>query len=145
MQWRTTLAIVAASAALAVAGCGSSTSSASALRTGQQQTHQVDESSKGKTVSARVGDTVVVTLHSTYWQLAAPDSRLLTTDGAPVAGKGTSCPPVPGSGCGTLRETYRVAAAGTATIRAHRDSCGEALRCGPAQSDWSVKIDAHAA
>ena len=101
----------------------------------------VDETANGKTVTLARGGRLVVTLHSTYWQLAAPaDPKILAVSSEPVARPGPTCPSIPGTGCGTVTARYAAAGTGTTTLTAHRDSCGEALRCTPAQSDWSVTV-----
>jgi hypothetical protein len=99
----------------------------------------VSERSKGKTVRLRVGDTLVVTLHSTYWQLDRPSDRhVLRVKHRPVASKGRRCPSTPGLGCGTVRATYLAVANGTAVVAAHLSTCGEALRCSPAEGSWRI-------
>jgi hypothetical protein len=101
----------------------------------------VDDAANGTTVTLPRGARLTVTLHSTYWQLAAPaDAHVLAVSSAPAARPDPSCRSIPGTGCGTLTAVYTAAGTGTTMLTAHRDSCGEALRCTPAQSDWSVRI-----
>ncbi|HET7310567.1 MAG TPA: hypothetical protein VFJ17_04515 [Mycobacteriales bacterium] len=140
---RLAVALVPGSLALLVAAaCGGGGSSASLRSGGNPVTHQVSDTDSGATVQAHVGDDVVVTLHSTYWQVGDPSGGVLVAVGAPQAEPGgASCSPsVPGSGCGTVRADYRVAQAGTTRIVAGRVSCGEAMRCTGKQGRWSVTV-----
>jgi hypothetical protein len=145
------VAVVAVSVALGLAGCAGSSAPADSVAAGSggtpssatPQAFTVDEHQNGSTLHAHVGDTVAVTLHSTYWQLAAPGGSALTVVASPSPGTGgRDCPNIAGSGCGAVTASYRVSADGTATLTAHRDSCGEALRCGPKDSDWTLTIEA---
>jgi hypothetical protein len=137
-NWR--YAVIAGAAVLAAA-CGGSGGSTASTSVRSAKTIQVDDSSNGTTISAHVGDTVSVTLHNTYWTLATPSGQVLVTMTAPSAAPGgTQCPKLPGSGCGTVSASYRADAAGTTRLSAHRDSCGEAMRCGPGQGDWVVTV-----
>lgn len=134
-----------AGAVLAVAStitaCGGASSGARLQPGSEPATHQVSDSDRGTTVQARVGDDIVVTLHSTYWQLGKPAGAVLVAVGSPqTQAGGPSCSTVPGSGCGTIRADYRVATAGTARISAGRVSCGEAMRCTGSQGRWSVTV-----
>jgi hypothetical protein len=125
-----------------LAACGGA-STATVTPSSGGEVHAVSEGDSGSTVRARVGDTVSVSLHSTYWQLAPPAGNVLRPRGpATTATGGPGCPAVPGSGCGTLTQRFEVTADGTATIAAHRDSCGEAMRCAAGRGDWSVKVTA---
>ena len=105
------------------------------------RTVMADEQTNGQTVALRPGDHLTVVLHSTYWRFNAPsDPAVVSADGDPAyAGGGPRCGP-PGSGCGTVTAHYTAGHDGTATISADRTTCGEALRCTPAQSHWSVKV-----
>jgi len=106
------------------------------------RTVQVDESNNGQAVTLRPGDHLTAVLHSTYWQFDAPsDSGVVSADGDPVyAGGGPKCGP-PGSGCGTVTVRYTAGHDGRAVVSASRTSCGEAMRCTPAQSRWSVSVN----
>jgi hypothetical protein len=101
----------------------------------------LSEAANGTTATAAVGATITVVLHSTYWTFAPPSPPVLAADGVPTPRPGDGCgPTVPGSGCGTVTLVVRAAAPGTAAVSAARTSCGEALRCSPAQSAWSATI-----
>ena len=128
---------------LMTGACGGGGSSGGAkLQPGSEPTtHQVSDTDRGATVQAHVGDDIVVTLHSTYWQLVKPAGGVLVAVGSPqTQAGGPSCSTVPGSGCGTIRADYRVAQAGNTRISAGRVSCGEAMRCTGSQGRWSVSV-----
>ena len=108
--------------------------------------HQLDEKDNGKRLDVQFGDTLVVTLHSTYWSFQPTDGLAIQSLGQPATAPATNCRPpqnVTGSGCGTVTGTFNVGHIGTSTLKAHRDSCGEALRCTGKDADWSVTIVAH--
>jgi hypothetical protein len=99
----------------------------------------ISEADAGKTFTLRRGDHLTVVLHSTYWSFTSPPSKVMTPDGpASVAPDLGGC--VPGGGCGTVTIGYRADAAGSATLSAHRDSCGEARACTDGQGDWHVTV-----
>jgi hypothetical protein len=101
-----------------------------------------DEHDNGRTVRVAVGDTFRVTLHSTYWRFAeVPGGGTLLAVGAPRVVDSTPCHP--GEGCGTVTLTVRAGGSGTVTLSAHRDSCGEALACGPGQGAFSLAVEVH--
>jgi hypothetical protein len=106
-------------------------------------TVKVDESANGSTVKLARGDHLEVTLHSTYWQFeGSSDPAVVTADGGPRTGPGTNCPTYPGSGCGTVTQSFTAGRAGTARVSATRTTCGEAMACSPAQH-YSVTIHVH--
>ena len=97
----------------------------------------------GHTVTLAVGDTLVVTLSSTYWQFraAAPASvlHLVSSQITPEATQnGARC--VPGQGCGTNTATFLAAASGQATVSAARTSCGEAMLCTGGQGTFTLTV-----
>lgn len=104
----------------------------------------LSENSNGRSVSVAVGTRLNLTLHSTYWSLVAtrtaPDLRQIGhTKVVGVAPNGGGhC--VPGQGCGTLSAHFIAVHPGSVRLRATRTSCGEALRCSPAQSVWTVIV-----
>jgi hypothetical protein len=124
-----------AAAALLLAGCANGSSGDRSAATAPVP-HQIDEHANGTTVDAQLGDTIVVVLHSTYWSFDTPARVLqpLSTQPSP-----SHCTVV-GSGCGTVTATFNAAQVGTVTLHAHRDSCGEAMRCTGASADWSATV-----
>jgi hypothetical protein len=145
LRARTCGPAVALLAVTTLAGCGggSKTSGDATLGTGggHPAAHRLTDASNGSTLHARVGDTISVLLHSTYWQLTDPRDGELAPTASPVASPGgKGCPTIPGTGCGTMSAGYRVATAGTTTLAATRQSCGEAMRCTGSQGRWSVKV-----
>ena len=104
----------------------------------------LNENSNGRSVSVAVGTRLNLTLHSTYWSLVAsrtaPELRQIghTTVVGVAPNGGGHC--VPGQGCGTLSAHFIAVHPGSVRLRATRTSCGEALRCSPAQSVWTVVV-----
>lgn len=126
--------------AVIAAGCGSAGSDTTSGDQAVNGRLSLDTSANGKTVHVHLGDTVTVTLDSTYWSFL-PTGGLALQPFAPVAtAAGSACPKHPGSGCGTVTATYNVRRVGTSVVHAHRDTCGEALRCVGTQGDWSVTV-----
>jgi len=128
------------------AGC---TSAASAPRdttprhpTPHHRTVVIAEKDKGHVVQVHVGDTVRWVLHNTYWTFVPAGGGVLVKAGS----QDSPAPPsdvrscVPGQGCGTVEVDYRVAQTGRVVLRAHRVSCGEALRCTGDRGRFSVTI-----
>lgn len=125
---------------IGAAGCSGSNADSNAGDQAKHGTLTLDEKANGTTVHVHFGDTIVVTLHSTYWSFL-PTGTVALQPFAPVATvAGTNCGQPMGSGCGTVTATYNVGHVGTATLHAHRDSCGEALRCLGKDADWSVTV-----
>jgi hypothetical protein len=103
----------------------------------------VDEAANGSDVTLAPGDHLQVTLHSTYWAFnPSSDPAVLGADRRPRTGPGTNCPTYPGSGCGTVTQTYTALKAGTADVSADRTTCGEAMACNPAQH-YNVAVHVH--
>ena len=125
-----------AAAVLLVGGCANGSGGERSGATVSVR-HQLDERSNGSTLDARVGDTVVVVLHSTYWNFDTP-TTVMQLIGTPEPSP-SHCTVV-GSGCGTVTATYKAGQVGTVSLHAHRDSCGEAIRCSASNGDWSVTV-----
>ncbi len=138
---RSTRALVVAACFAAVAGCAGTNGAGS--NAGDQATNgtlNLDEKANGTTVHVHLGDTIIVTLHNTYWSFL-PTASLALQPFAPVAtAAGNNCGHVIGTGCGTVTASYNVGHVGTGKLQAHRDSCGEALRCVGKDADWSVTV-----
>lgn len=141
MRRRAPLALLIA-AAIGVAGCGSSGNSAGSNAGDQAKngTLNLDEKANGTTVHVHFGDTIIVTLHSTYWSFLPTGTLALQPFAPVVTAAGTGCGQPVGTGCGTVTATYNVGHVGTATLHAHRDTCGEVLRCLGKDADWSVTV-----
>lgn len=129
-------AALAVALAAALSGCAGGPSAGTDNAVVSGPVH-LDEKANETTVTVELGQTVVVTLHSTYWRIAIPPRAL-----QPVGEPQTSPSPCPvtGGGCGTVEQTFNAAKVDTTTLRAHRDSCGEALRCTSKNGDWSVTV-----
>lgn len=131
-------------AGVVLGGCSSSGTKPASGRTrssGSSPPVVLSETANGTAVSVQVDGVVIVTLNSTYWQLSPPHGTArFDVLSAPRAQPGPSCPSIPGSGCGTVTATYRATSAGVAVVAAHRDACGEALRCVGTQGDWRATI-----
>ncbi|MFD7339208.1 hypothetical protein ACFV98_24820 [Streptomyces violascens] len=100
----------------------------------------LDERAAGKVIKVSVGTTVLIRLHSTYW--SAPTSSNPQTL-APVGNSGSTptgtCEP--GAGRGLAAADFTARRTGTAHVLAHRNSCGEAMRCGAGQGSYAVTVD----
>jgi hypothetical protein len=108
--------------------------------TGPEST-ELTEDNRGETVAVKVGATVRVVLHSTYWSPATSSAPAIV---APTAAPTVSpAPPgtcLPGIGCGTVTSTFVASAPGDAVLTASRTVCGEALNCKPADRLWTVDL-----
>ena len=51
-----------------------------------------------------------------------------------------SCPDIPGLGCTPVRADFTALTVGKAVITASRSACGEALRCKPEQTRFTVIV-----
>jgi hypothetical protein len=102
----------------------------------------VRDAANGKAVSARAGDRIELILSSSYWQVTGSSAPgVLRQDGPPVLlSRPSSCPAIPGLGCTPVRTDFTARTDGKAVIRAGRSSCGEALRCGPGQTRFTVIV-----
>lgn len=105
---------------------------------------QAGDNQNGQSITLHPGQTLMVTLGSTYWTIqGSSDSQVLSPVGKSVTTP-RSCSAPPGSGCGTVSQAFRAVSPGTAQISAARVSCGEAMRCvGPAgQYQLTVQVTA---
>jgi hypothetical protein len=103
---------------------------------------QAGDNQNGRTITMHPGQTLQVTLGSTYWTIqGSSDSQVLAPVGAAVTTP-QSCSAPPGSGCGTVSQEFQAAKSGIALVSASRVSCGEAMRCvGPAgQYQLTVQV-----
>jgi predicted secreted protein len=98
------------------------------------------DADKGKTFTLAIGQTLSLQLASTYWTIdesSAPTVIKMT--GQPVS-QSTSTHP-PGTGAGTVTAKFTALTTGTATINAHRVSCGEAQGCDAAGGSYNITVN----
>lgn len=125
---------------IGAAGCSGGNADSNAGDQAKNGTLTLDEKANGTTVHVHFGDTIVVTLHSTYWSFLPTDGLALQPFAPAQTAPANNCGTPIGSGCGTVTASYNVGHIGTSVLRAHRTSCGEALRCVGKSADWSVTI-----
>ena len=101
----------------------------------------LDDRDNHGTVSVHVGQTVELTLASTYWTIGAPSGTALGAAGPERKTPNYTRPGChPGTGCGTDVRDFKAVRTGTSGISATRTTCGEALRCSDAQSRFFVTV-----
>jgi hypothetical protein len=125
-----------AALAVSASACSGSSSDRGGV-TNEPQHVLLTESDNGHVVTLPKGTEITVSLHSTYWTLQ-PVSGALRADAA-ASVRPSHCT-VAGNGCGTVTETFVASAAGRVQLHAHRNSCGEALRCTGTSGDWRVTV-----
>ena len=128
-------AIALISAVLLIGGV---TESSAASRLG------ISEPSNGKIYNVKVGTSVSVTLHSTFWNLKSVSNLIGSeTPGMTAIMPGPSAPAncqLPGMGCGTVLWKFKATKSGTASFIATRNSCGEVLKCRASAATFSVRF-----
>jgi hypothetical protein len=125
---------------LVVLGCANSGSGHAATRA--FPVVQVGDKRDGGTVALHVGQKLRVVLHSTYWEFKRVSAPVvLHLVAAPVVAPKAGC--VPGQGCGTVTALYVARAAGTASVKAERTSCGEAMGCTGDAGSYTVTVVVH--
>ena len=110
-------------------------------------TTTLSEKNASKTVAAKLGAHVELTLHSMYWQLAVPAKRSsLVSLGQPIlkpifpsATAPAGCK-IAGSGCGTQTWVFLATKVGLTHLIASRTTCGEAMKCTSANSRYTVTV-----
>jgi hypothetical protein len=102
----------------------------------------VRDGANGNAVSARAGDRIELILSSSYWHVTGSSApKVLQEDGPPVLlSKPSSCPDLPGLGCTPVQADFTARTDGNAVITARRSACGEALRCKPGQTRFTVIV-----
>jgi hypothetical protein len=122
------------------AACGSTGSTGTTTASGGQE-RTVSWADKGHTVRVARGARILLKLKNTYWEFqgsSAPDVvRQIGREQTSPAPQG-SC--LPGIGCGTVTASFQAAGPGTAHLRAHRSTCGEALACTGGRGRYDVVI-----
>ena len=105
---------------------------------------KLGDSDNKKTVTLKVNTGVTIALDSTFWldakttnlKASKPKAIKLIPFG-PTAPQGCQHP---GTGCGTSTWVFKATRKGKASFTVSRDSCGEALRCTPDQSTYTVRF-----
>jgi len=119
------------------AGCGTA-----APHSGAPTVLVVRDDANGTVVSASAGDRIRLILSSSYWDVAGSSApRVLRQDGPPVLlSRPGNCPDIPGLGCAPVQTDFTALTDGKAVITARRSAYGEALRCSPDQTRFTVSI-----
>ena len=130
-------AVVSAVIITMTAGCGTA-----APHSGAPTVLVVRDDANGTVVSASAGDRIRLILSSSYWDVAGSSApRVLRQDGPPVLlSRPGNCPDIPGLGCAPVQTDFTALTDGKAVITARRSACGEALRCSPDQTRFTVSI-----
>ena len=130
-------AVVSAVIITMTAGCGTA-----APHSGGPTVIVVRDDANGTAVSASAGDRIRLILSSSYWDVAGSSApRVLRQDGPPVLlSRPGNCPDIPGLGCTPVQTDFTALTDGKAVITARRSACGEALRCSPDQTRFTVSI-----
>ena len=125
------------------AGCGTAASRASGPVAGGPRVIVVRDDANGKAVSTGAGDRIELILSSSYWRVTGSSApSVLRQDGPPMLlSRPKSCPDIPGLGCIPVRADFTALTDGKAEITAERSACGEALRCKPDQTRFTVIVD----
>ncbi len=101
----------------------------------------LSETDNGKTFRLVLGGTARLTLNNIYWTaIASSNSTVLGQTTAVIRDGAGPIKCIPGSGCGTTTAAFHATAPGTATITAHRSTCGVEIPCASGQMDFAVTI-----
>jgi hypothetical protein len=122
------------------AGCGTAASRGPAA--GGPRVIVVRDDANGKAVSARAGDRIELILSSSYWHVTGSSAPSVLRQDRPAVllPRPSSCPAIPGLGCTPVRADFTALADGKAVLTASRSACGEALRCQPDQTRFTVIV-----
>ena len=103
---------------------------------------QAGDNQNGTSITMHPGQTLLVTLGSTYWTIQGSSNSLVLAPVGDAVTSPESCSAPPGSGCGTVSQEFRAVTSGASRVTASRVSCGEAMRCvGPAgQYELTVQV-----
>jgi hypothetical protein len=129
--------------AVSAAACGSNHASAGSAPSdpGCTLPKLVGDQANRTTLRLCVGQTLRLSLHSTYWgNIESSPDTVVKALGPTVVVSPAPVGCAPGVGCGTLVTEFRGLAPGTATVSAHRTSCGEALLCTPDHRSFSLTV-----
>ena len=135
-------AAVSAASIMTSAGCGTASSRVSGPVAGGPLVIVVRDDANGKAVSAKAGDRIELILSSSYWHVTGSSApKVLRQDGPPaLVPRPRRCPDIPGLGCIPVRADFTALTDGKAVITASRSACGEALRCKPDQTRFTVIV-----
>jgi hypothetical protein len=138
----TVVAAIFVGSIMTSAGCGTAASRGSGPVAGGHAVIVVRDDANGRAVSARAGDRIELILRSSYWHVTGSSApSVLRQDGSPVLlSRPSSCPDIPGLGCVPVRADFTALTDGKAVITARRSACGEALRCKPDQTRFTVNV-----
>lgn len=127
---------------LVTAGCGTAVSRTMGPSAGDPAVIVVRNDANGRSVTARAGDRLELILSSSYWHVTGSSAPgVLRQDGPPVLlRRPRTCPKIPGLGCIPVRADFTARTKGRATITATRTTCGEAMRCKPGQTRFTVTV-----
>ena len=101
---------------------------------------RLSEGAEGQTIQVSRGEGIVLTLHNTYWRIAAPEGGVLTQIGTQQDSPAPAGTCLAGVGCGTVQARFVAAAPGSVMLTASRTSCGEAMACGPGEGSYAVHL-----
>jgi hypothetical protein len=138
----TVAAAVSVVSTMTACGCGTAASRASGPVTSGPPVIVVRDNANGKAVSTRVSGRIELILSSSYWHVTGSSApSVLRQDGPPVLlSRPSSCPDIPGLGCIPVRADFTALTGGKAVITASRSACGEARRCKPDQTRFTVTV-----
>jgi hypothetical protein len=124
------------------AGCGTAALRANVPAAGGATVIVVRDEANGRAVSARAGDRIKLILSSSYWHVTGSSApNVLRQDGPPrLLSRPSSCTDIPGLGCTPVQADFTALTDGKAVITASRSACGEALRCKPGQTRFTVIV-----
>ena len=106
----------------------------------KQLTMTVTTNMHNPKVTMTISQHLAVTLTSTYWLIRPVVGDVVRSIGSAYRLHNSTCHPIAGNGCGEIVATFVAVHRGSTTVRANRNSCGEALRCSAANSHWQVSI-----
>lgn len=138
----TVAAAVSVVSTMTACGCGTAASRASGPAASGPTVIVVRDNANGKAVSVGVSGRVELILSSSYWHVTGSSAPgVLRQDGPPVLlSRPSSCPDIPGLGCIPVRADFTALTDGRAVITASRYACGEARRCKPDQTRFTVTV-----
>ncbi|MCW2672368.1 MAG: hypothetical protein JWP14_957 [Frankiales bacterium] len=135
------LALVITTAAFTVLTLFTALGSAAPASASTWPARHLDDRDNHAVVSVHRGQTIVLTLASTYWTIGAPSGTALSTlDGERKTPNRTKPGCRGGSGCGTDVRDFKAVRTGTSGISATRSTCGEALRCPAGKTRFYVTV-----